>query len=320
MFFTNSSSFATALNMSISRDIEQRAQDAILANIVENYKKNREDWKKNPDIRQELLNKALFKPLNATFIGGIIVSSGFLALVMPLLIAGLTPIFVGLAAMIPLGGLLAEAFYLYSAVTDEKAHADAVAKMLRPEVHFDPKTIKNPELRGKVDKALEYWSLIDDAIESAPAGPMRERLENTTREVTHWLQAVFNLAARVDEFYDNKVIKRDLEAVPRMLKDYRRKLEKEDSPEVRRQLEKTIEDSERQLRILESLENSMEKASYQLDSTISSLGTIYSQLLLVSSKDEEGSKVNRLQAEVSEQVQRLEDLTEAMDEVYQGAG
>lgn len=305
--------------MSIQRDIEQRAQNAILANIVENYKKNRQDWKNNPDIRNDLISKALFKPLNATFIGGAIVSSGFFALVMPLLLPLLTPLFVGLAAMIPVGGLLAEVFYLYNAATDEQAHADAVAKMLRPEVSFDPKSIKNPELRGKVDKALEYWSLIDDAIEAAPPGPMRERLETTTREVTHWLQAVFNLAARVDEFYDNKVIKRDLDSVPRMLKDYQRKLEKEDSPEVRRQLEKTIEDSERQLRILLSLENNMEKASYQLDSTISSLGTIYSQLLLVSSKDEEGSKVNRLQAEVSEQVHRLEDLTEAMDEVYQSS-
>jgi hypothetical protein len=319
MFFNNSVLFATALIMSIQRDIEQRAQNAILANIVENYKKNRQDWKNNPDIRQELLSKALFKPLNATFIGGAIVSSGFLALVMPLLIASLTPIFLGLAALIPVGGLLAEAFYLYSAITDEEAHAEAVAKMLRPEVSFDPKTIKNSELRGKVDQALEYWSLIDDSIESAPPGPMRERLETTTREVTHWLQAVFNLAARVDEFYDNKVIKRDLKTVPRLLKDYERKLAEEDSPEVRRQLEKTIEDGERQLRILQSLENSIEKASYQLDSTISSLGTIYSQLLLVSSKDEEGSKVHRLQAEVSEQVHRLEDLTEAMDEVYQSS-
>jgi hypothetical protein len=50
------------------------------------------------------------------------------------------------------------------------------------------------------------------------------------------------------------------------------------------------------------------------------LGTIYSQLLLVGSKDEAGSRVNRLQDEISEQVQRLEDLSEVMDEVYQSSG
>jgi hypothetical protein len=60
----------------------------------------------------------------------------------------------------------------------------------------------------------------------------------------------------------------------------------------------------------------MENADLQLDSTISSLGTIYSQLLLVDSKDEEGSRISRLQEEISEQVYQLEDLTEAMDDVY----
>jgi hypothetical protein len=47
------------------------------------------------------------------------------------------------------------------------------------------------------------------------------------------------------------------------------------------------------------------------------LGTIYSQLLLVGTKDESGPRVARLQAEISEQVHQLEDITEAMDEVYQ---
>ena len=58
------------------------------------------------------------------------------------------------------------------------------------------------------------------------------------------------------------------------------------------------------------------KAAYQLDSTISALGTIYSQLLLVDTKEEQGNRINRLQEEISEQVYQLEDLAEAMDEVY----
>jgi len=61
----------------------------------------------------------------------------------------------------------------------------------------------------------------------------------------------------------------------------------------------------------------MDKAAYQLDSTISALGTIYSQLLLVDTKEEQGNRINRLQEEISDQVYQLEDLAEAMDEVYQ---
>ena len=94
-------------------------------------------------------------------------------------------------------------------------------------------------------------------------------------------------------------------------------MSQEDNPEIRRQLEKTIADKERQLKTLESLEDNMQAADYQLESTISSLGTIYSQLLLVGSKDESGSKIARLQEEVSDQVHRLEDIAQAMDDVYQ---
>jgi hypothetical protein len=184
-------------------------------------------------------------------------------------------------------------------------------------VDFDVARIKNNELRAKVDKSLEYWSLINDTIAKTPDGPIRESLSNTTREVTHWLQAVYNLAERVDKFRLNEVISRDLEYVPLAIKEYKKKLSQEDNPEVRRQLEKTIADKERQLKTLQSLEDNMEAADYQLESTISSLGTIYSQLLLVGSKDESGSKIARLQEEVSEQVHRLEDITQAMDDVYQ---
>jgi hypothetical protein len=191
--------------------------------------------------------------------------------------------------------------------------------LLKPQVDFEPAKITDKELAAKVDKALEYWALIDDTVDKAPRGVLRDRLAQTTQEATHWLQAVYKLAGQVDKFRENTVIEQDLRSVPRAIDNYKAKLALEDSPEVRQQLERTIADKERQLRTLENLQNSMEKADYQLDSTISALGTIYSQLLLVGNKDEEGSRISRLQEEISEQVYRLEDLTEAMDEVYRNS-
>jgi hypothetical protein len=312
--------------MSIRRELEKRAQKAILRNIVENYKQKHADLLKDPAIRKAVFNYAFYKPANAILIATTIITAACLPLwALPLASSILSPVLASsvtllLAALIPiLIGLVAEGFFLALSVNDEKAHAQAVADMLQPQVHFDPATIKDKDLNAKVDKSLEYWSLIDDAVEKVPTGPLHDRLENTTREVTHWLQAVFNLAERVDRFRLNKVIERDLKNVPAAIESYQQKLEEETDPDVRRQLEKTIADNERQLQTLQNLENNIEKASYQLDSTISALGTIYSQLLLVGSKDESGTKINRLQDEISEQVYRLEDLTEAMDEVYQSS-
>lgn len=302
---------------SVRRQLEQRAQEAILKSIIKNYKQQRDDWLKEPPIRKAILLYSFFKPTNAVMIAAIILLAGCSAfLIFPLLgVVGLAGL-----AVAGVGGLFllafAELLFLYLNIKNEDLHAAAVADLFKPQVDFDPGQIKDKELNDRVEKALEYWALIDDTVETVPKGVLRDRLENTSDEVTHWLQAVFNLAERVDKFRENKVVKRDLEHVPATIKEYKRKLDKEDNPDVRQQLEKTIADRERQLQTLQNLENNMEKADYQLDSTISSLGTIYSQLLLVDSKDESGNRLNRLQEEISEQVHQLEDLTEAMDEVY----
>ena len=310
---------------SIRRELENRAQEAILKGIIENYKNKHTNWFKDPAIRKAVFDYSFYKPVNAIIIAVAIVTAGCLPLLAIPLLASSIPVLASslmlvLGAAVPIAlGIIAEVFFLTLSFRDEEAHAQAVGELLRPQVQFDPTTIKNKDLNGKVDKALEYWSRIDDAVEEVPPGALRGRLINTTREVTHWLQAVYNLAERVDKFRLNEIIKRDLDNVPEAIASYKRKLKQETDPEVRQQLEKTIADQERQLKTLQSLENNMDKANYQLESTISALGTIYSQLLLVGSKDESGSKVDRLQDEISEQVHQLEDLTVAMDEVYQSS-
>src|SRR5690606_20575005 len=105
-------------------------------------------------------------------------------------------------------------------------------------------------LNDKLNKALEYWSLIDETIAKVPQGVLRDRLTKTVSEATHWLQAVYNLAERVDKFQQNSVIDRDLKSVPESIQDYERKLAKERSSQVRDQLERTIADKKRQLQTL----------------------------------------------------------------------
>jgi hypothetical protein len=300
---------------SARRELEKRAQEAILRAIVTDYKKQRADWLSEPPIRKAVFLYSFFRTSNALLIASIILITGFVALFLLLAMGPLGLLFGAVAGLVAL--VLLEMLFLYRSFRDENLHAKAVAEMFESEVDFDLNRIEDSELRARVDKSLEYWSLINDTVAKVPDGPIRESLVNTTREVTNWLQAVYNLAERVDKFRLNEVIKRDLKNEPQALEEYKKRLRQEDNPEVRRQLEKTIADKERQLKTLKSLEDNMEAADYQLDSTISSLGTIYSQLLLVGSKDESGSKIARLQEEISEQVHRLEDVTHAMDEVYQ---
>lgn len=297
------------MSSNIRRDLEQRAQEAILKNIVENYKQQGKDWLSDPSIKKTVWERAIFSLASAVSLGGNIVVSGAIGIFVSWLLA--VPVF--------FVWLIAQVILLYLATTNEKSHAKVVEEMLRPKIQFNPASIQDRNIQAKVDEALRYWELIQNTVTKSSETSMRDRFERTTSEVTQWLQAVYDLAARVDKFQLNQIVKQDLQRVPADIHNLEQKLAREQSAEVKQQLQRTIADKQRQLQTLQSLEDSMEKAGYQLDSTISALGTIYSQLLLVGSKDEEGNRVNRLQDEISEQVQRLEDLREAMDEVYQSA-
>jgi hypothetical protein len=60
----------------------------------------------------------------------------------------------------------------------------------------------------------------------------------------------------------------------------------------------------------------MEKAQYQLETTLTALGTVYSQILLISAKDIDSGRARRLREDISDQVAALQSLQSTLDEVY----
>ena len=61
----------------------------------------------------------------------------------------------------------------------------------------------------------------------------------------------------------------------------------------------------------------MDQAAYQLEATVSALGTVYSQIQLVGARKEEGGRTERLRQDITDQVNSLQDLLTTMDQVYQ---
>jgi phage-related tail protein len=72
---------------------------------------------------------------------------------------------------------------------------------------------------------------------------------------------------------------------------------------------------ELQLNNLEATANSVKRADIQLDSTLSSLGTIYAQMSLLGTKEVDSARAQRLREEIKEEVSGLQDTLSAMDEV-----
>ncbi len=193
-------------------------------------------------------------------------------------------------------------------------NAKAVATIFQRDFH--PRKLQSKKMRAKTAKALEYLRRIEESVNGAKEGVLRDRLKRTTDEVVDWVEAIYRIAQRLDTYAENRLIARDMISVPKTINQLRRRLAEEDDARVRTQIEKTIADRERQLANLEGLDNTMDSAELQLERTLSALGTVYSQLLMLDTKGESTGRATRLQEEISEQVQQLQDLTAAMDEVY----
>jgi len=61
-------------------------------------------------------------------------------------------------------------------------------------------------------------------------------------------------------------------------------------------------------------------AEFQLENTLAALGTLYTQLQLIGAKDVDSGRTQRLQEDITEQIASLQDIAEAMDEVYMSRG
>jgi hypothetical protein len=294
--------------MSWLAEREKRAREAILSKIIEDYKRQHPHWRNEPAVNKAALKVGLCCWQSFVLIGAtILVSDLFLIIFRPIPAVALTTLL--------FGGII-ELIFLYLGLQDDKRLTKAIAHLLAPQVVFTLDAIRDKNLKVKLYKALEYWSFMDRMMSQQPHGLLRDHLLDTTREVTRWLQGVYYLAEKIDKFRSNPVVQRDWQTLPVDLKNYEQKLSQAHNPEVRCQLERTIRDKQLQWQNLQKLQGHMEKAYYQLDSTIASLGTIYSQLLLISNTGMEGTRLRRVQVGIAEQVQRLEDLTAVMDEVY----
>jgi hypothetical protein len=211
-------------------------------------------------------------------------------------------------------GLLTEAIVFASSVTDEEENAKVVAALLRDQ--YKPKNLRSRKLKAQLNKALEYEGLIVSTIQRTRAGVLHDRLARAIEPVDDWIQAIYRLATRLDVYEQNRVIKRDLRSVPLAIENFKQRLATEKDPTVQETLRKTIADKERQWEHLRHLQNTMEKAEYRMESTLAALGTVYAQVQTLDLRGAEEGRAERLREEIDEQVAQLDDLSEAMDEVY----
>ncbi len=211
-------------------------------------------------------------------------------------------------------GLVGEALVVYTSITDEMTSRRVVTDLLRQK--FNPSEIDSPEYRQRVEKALQYRQRIEEHVRSVDSGVLRDHLIDTTAEIADWVGSVFGLAKRLDRYHSDSMLLHDRRDLPRDIAGLRSRLQREDDESVRRELQQTIASKQEQLGNLEKLQNVMEKAEYQLEATLTALGTVYSQLQLIQAQDIDSGRAQRLRSDIADQVAALQALQETLDEVY----
>ncbi len=213
-----------------------------------------------------------------------------------------------------IGGGAAWGVLLVSMLADPAFGARVVADMLRR--NLDPTRLGNKELRAKINKAMDYRQRIAEAFGGARQNVLPEDLTVLESQIDDWIANMYGLAVRLDAFEREDVIHQDLRSVPLAIKNLTAKMKEEDDDAVREQMQQTLRAKEQQYDSLKKLENMMQKAELQMDSTMTALGTVYSQLLLVGVKDIDSGRARRLRQDIGEQVNQLHDLVSSLDEVY----
>jgi len=210
-----------------------------------------------------------------------------------------------------LGGL-AETVLIAATLNDPEATEQALAEDFERE--YDLRNIRNRVSRERLRDAFEYRRNMLKLADRSK-GAMRNRLRTLVSDVSDWITYMYNLAERIDLSESNDLVLRDRQQVPRKIESVKARIKKEPDEHARRSLQVQLTHLQQQQMSLEATFSSIKRAEIQLESTLSALGTVYAQISLLGTKETDSAKGQRLSIEVKDEIDKLQDTIDAMDEV-----
>lgn len=262
----------------------------------------------NKRIRNAIFQEALFRPESALVIAATLLLSTASAIFPDFL--GVVPIWGWLV-----GGAIAEGALIGAALTDPEFGRKVAAKVLQHE--YRPERLKDKYLQQRLAEAFDYRSRIEAGIRQRSNSVLKDELIETATQIDDWLENIYDLALRIDRYQqDATILDRDRKRAEARLQQLQAELSATQNTAVRDQVQDTMQGLQRQLQTLDALENTIKRARLQLESSLTHLGTIYSQTMLVDVKDIDRARARRLRQEIADEVTELNDLLGSMDEVY----
>ena len=294
--------------------MESRLRQTILQSLIETYKHQNRD-KSNEMVRKinrAILFEHLYSGLNLVLLTLIISATG-------LLLFGLSTgrlLMIITALGLAVGLVTIELIWLRAGLKDERRRDKALATVLQAKVPFRLDAIRDRRLKARLVKALQYWVRIDDLSRPMAHPTWQDQFLATQQNVTRWLQTIYDLACRVDYIRFDLAGRPEWRNLSLTIQNYQQKLAAETDQKQRRRLEGMLTHHLQQLQSFQALQNDLDQALAQLDQTITALGTVHSQQLVLAHATRQGRQSRQVEIDVQEEIQRLQDLAEAVAEVY----
>lgn len=213
----------------------------------------------------------------------------------------------------PLLGFLGLVGIVVSSLTDVEANAEVLLRLFQQQ--FDPGRIENEDLRQEVEDALAYQRGIETLVRRQRPGVLRDRLEDTANQLSDWIANVYELALKLDAYRHDELLAHERRAVPQEIEDLSTQRKREHDPEVREELDRVLESKGKQWQMLRALEARMKQAELRLEQSTTALSTVYSQIQLVGARDVSSGRSERLEAEIGEEIDQLDDLISSINEI-----
>lgn len=212
-------------------------------------------------------------------------------------------------------GLVAEIALVTASVTDPKSGESHVGGLL--EKHFGVIGINDSAIRRQVDRAFEYRIRIEDVL-GGKRPALRDALSETVAAVDSWLSGIGSLAKRLDRLREDASFQAaDKFELRERIEDLERRSLEASDKKVQGQLRETAAGRKHQLRMIDELENLMERGELRLEHAVGALGTIYTQVTIFAARGMDEGDGARLNDEISGEIEQVDAVLAAMDRIYE---
>ncbi len=173
------------------------------------------------------------------------------------------------------------------------------------------------EWTEKLHQAAEYRHYITQLLKQQQTShSYAEQLSSIPARLEAWETQLKRLVQRLNAFEHNPLIQRDIHQVAAAIARLQQELEQETRAQIRVEILETLDRQRKYQQQLDKLVDLMRRTELDIEETLAQIGSIYSQLQLLEAREIDSSRMARLSDDIEEEANRLNDLLQSMDEIY----